>query len=124
MKQVESFMPGNPMVQSGQIKFPKMVEDAITATKVPEVQEMIKRLSDYGLGVFFPHMHTEDGFAPLPKDMVQFEDSLVVSFVSRDDERLKSSFPVGWGWDKDRECVIAHCSCGGAAHTGQGWHGK
>ncbi len=117
MRQQEEFMPKNMILQSEQIKFPKMVEDAVVAIQVPEVQDMIKRLSDYGLGVFFPHMHTEEGFAPLPKDLVQLEDSLVVSFVSRDDERLRNAFPVGWGWDKDHECVIATCTCGGAAHA-------
>lgn len=123
MTQAQQLMPENSKVNIRHI--PKMVEDAITATEVPEVQEMIKRLSDYGLGVFFPHMHTEDGFVPLPKDIVQLEESLVVSFVSREDERLQSAYPVGWSWDKDRACVVATCTCGGAAHVNvQGWHGK
>ena len=56
--------------------------------------------------------------------MVQLKDSLVVSFVSRNDERLQSAFPAGRGWEKDCECVIVNCTCGGAAKTGQGWHGK
>lgn len=43
-------------------------------TADPEVQELMRRLAPYGLGVCLPHMHvTEQELAPLPQGTVQFE---------------------------------------------------
>ena len=65
----------------------------------PEVQEMLKRLSNYGLGVFMPHMHAESGaFVELPRGMVQVEDNLRVSFKPRSEA---SGSAVGWVWDSE-----------------------
>ena len=36
-----------------------MIVDTNKSIQEPEVQEMLRRLSAYGLGIFMPHMHTE-----------------------------------------------------------------
>jgi len=95
--------------------YPKMVEEAVTAISLPEVQQMIKRLSDFGLGVMLPHMHIDgEGLQPIPYDTIQMEDNLVVSFVKNDDKRLEGGYPVGWRWDTEKACVVGTCSCSGA----------
>ncbi len=93
-----------------------MVEDAIANVDKPEVQKLIRELSHYGLGVFMPHMHTDNGFEPLPSHMVQLEGDLKVSFVLDSDERLKGASPVGWVWDSERSRVATACFCTGAEH--------
>ncbi|MCG9893611.1 MAG: hypothetical protein MH252_21380 [Thermosynechococcaceae cyanobacterium MS004] len=49
---------------------------------LPEVQEMLRKLSKYNPGVSMLHMHNgETGdFQPLPKELVQVEADLKVSF--------------------------------------------
>jgi hypothetical protein len=96
----------------------QMIERAQAAIQTPEVEAMIQRLSEFGLGVFMPHMHTDEGFAPLPKGMVQLEEDQVVSFLPDTHERVKSAVPVGWTWDETNSKVIASCSCGGAPCPG------
>lgn len=91
-----------------------MVANAIKAIETTEVQEMVKKLSEYGLGVFMPHLHTEKGFEPLPNDTVQLEQDLAVSFVKRDNPIAKGAAPVGWSWNKEKAEVVAVCLCGGA----------
>lgn len=72
------------------------------AIELPEVQEMIRRLAAYGLGVCLPHMHDAAGnMLPLPEGVLQVEDDLHVSFVPA--EQVKDTpdtayVPVGWGW--------------------------
>lgn len=103
-----------------------MVEKAQSAIQEPEVQEMIKRLSQYGLGVFMPHIHPDaGGFAPLPEGVVQLEGDLKVSFVKATDSVLEEAVPVGWVWDNDKAIAAARCHCGGASHGPDwGWHKK
>ena len=93
-----------------------MVAKAIEAVNEPKVQEMIKELSKYGLGVFMPHLHNEEGFAPLPNDTVQLEADLKVSFVKRDDACLANATPADWIWDSEKAQVVMGCSCAGAEH--------
>jgi hypothetical protein len=95
---------------------PGMVERAIEAVDIPEVQAMIKVLNNYGLGVFMPHIHTKNGFEPLPRDKVQLEGDLKVSFVSADDPQVAEATPVGWVWDEQKARVATACFCTGAAH--------
>jgi hypothetical protein len=83
-----------------------MVENAQRAIQEPEVQDMLKRLSAYGLGIYLPHMHTDTvDFAPLPRGMVQVENNLEVSFQSRSEARGDA---VGWVWDNQAQ-VAATC---------------
>ena len=48
---------------------PESMRRAQEAINLPEVQDMVRALSEYGLGVFMPHMHNDDtgGFEPLPR---------------------------------------------------------
>lgn len=82
------------------------IQRALTAVETPEVQEMIRRLSEYGLAVALPHMHREDGsFRPLPQDHVVFESQLQMSFPSLGDPALKDAIPVMWRWNGELETV-------------------
>ena len=72
------------------------------AIELPEVQEMVRRLAAYGLGVSLPHMHDSAGnMLPLPAGVVQVEEDMVVSF--RPAEQVRDTpeavyVSVGWGW--------------------------
>ena len=101
------------------------------AIELPEVQEMARRLSAYGLGVFMPHMHDEAGnMLPLPEGVVQVEgEDLRASFVSADqvtDTPEKRFLTVGWRWSAEMNtmsgtthCPMAKDSSGNWTHTGQ-----
>lgn len=91
-----------------------MVAKAVAAIETPEVQEMVKKLSEYGLGVFMPHLHTDKGFEVLPDNMVQLEQDLKVSFVDKGSPLVKDAAPVGWAWNSENAEVVAVCLCGGA----------
>lgn len=98
-----------------------MAQAAAQAIEKPEVQEMIKKLAEYGLGVFMPHMHDEQGrFAPLPRDVVAVESGLVVSFHSKEDPVAQQARPVGWVWDNETKTVQACFEC----YEVGGRHGK
>jgi hypothetical protein len=93
-----------------------MIADAIDAVATDEVQALIRELGKYGLGVFMPHIHTSDGFAPMPSDTVQLEAELKVTFVRKNDPRLVGAAPVGWVWDESQARVAAICMCTGGEH--------
>jgi len=96
------------------------VRAAMLAIENPEVQGMVRRLAEFGLGVMVPHSHTDQGeFLPLPSDKVSFEQGLRVSFKDKDDPALQSSIAVGWRWDagtqtiaRCQNCMLAVCSRG------------
>ena len=70
---------------------------AIRAVELPDVQEMMRRLAKYGLGIAVPHMHGDDGqFLPLPVNRVALEDDLQVSFRNAEDAELQDFIPVMW----------------------------
>ena len=84
---------------SGLPKVPEQLAIAQHAIQLPEVQEMIRKLSSYNLGVYMPHMHDKKtgAFQLLPEGMTQVEDNLRVSFQSVD--LPESSYaPVAWIW--------------------------
>lgn len=83
------------------------------AMQLPEVQEMLRRLSEHKLGIFMPHMHDEQTgeFQLLPDDMVQVESGLEVSFqpmgvIAAQTERF---LPVGWLWRDGAATPVAAC---------------
>lgn len=83
-----------------------MVEEANRAIQKPEVQEMLRRLSGYGLGICMPHMHTElEDYVPLPAGVVQVETNLQISFRSTSEARGDA---VAWVWD-DEAKVASVC---------------
>jgi len=101
-----------------------MIDKAQDAVKHPEVMQMIQKLSEYGLGVFMPHVHTEKGFEPMPKEIVQLESDLMVEFLSRYDPKVQGATPVGWIWDEDRAMVTTACMCTGVNHDPDHWTGR
>ena len=88
--------------QASAMALPQALKIAQEAIHFPEVQEMLRRLSEYQLGIFMPHKHDEEtgGFKALPDGVMQVESDLEVSFkpmqevVSQGDRFL----PVGWVW--------------------------
>ena len=99
---------GNQRVVSD---LPPELQKAQAAIDLPEVQEMIRRLSEYNLGVYMPHLHVNEngGFAVLPKNVVQVESDLQVSFVSTEEAAKVVSVPVAWLWDDSGPVPAARC---------------
>ena len=85
-----------------------------------EVKEAMKTLSKYGLAVWLPHIHAEDGsFLPLTDDLVQIEVegdepmTRKVKFVKRetlDPEKLKRR-AVAWMWNENTDMAVVMTSC-------------
>jgi hypothetical protein len=87
------------------------IRGAVQSVNLPEVQEIMKRLSDFGLGIMVPHAHADDNsFIPLDKDMVQVEDDHQVSFRHKD-AVTKDFTPVGWRWDSETQVVALCTAC-------------
>ena len=81
---------------------PPALRIAQEAISLPEVQEMLRRLSKFKLGIFMPHMHDEQTgeFRPLQDDVTQVESSLQVSFhrAKQISDQTSRFLPVGWCW--------------------------
>lgn len=91
-----------------------VIQNAINAISNADVQAIVQELAKYGLGVCVPHMHNdEDGFAPLPSDIVAVEENLVVSFKPR--ESLLDAIPVAWRWDGTMQ-TVQMCQCCNTGH--------
>ena len=104
---VTTFSPRNPC------SLPTELRTAQAAIHLPEVQELLRKLSRFNLGVFMPHMHDEatGEFKPLADDLVQIESALEVSFkpVTKVSDRGESFLPVGWVWRGGATSVSAVC---------------
>ncbi len=92
---------------------PQALRTAQEAIHLPEVQEMLRRLSEYNLGICMPHMHDErtGGFQPLADDVMQVESGLAVSFrpaaeIAGQADRF---LPVGWFWRAGASTPSAAC---------------
>ena len=92
---------------------PPALGTAQAAIHCAEVQEMLRRLSGYGLGIFMPHMHDEQSgeFLPLPDQVMQVESGLEVSFqparaVADQTDRF---LPVAWCWRVGAAVATAVC---------------
>ena len=87
------------------------------ALNLPEVQAMLKRLSEFQLGIFMPHRHDENtgAFQLLGDDVVQVESGLEVSFkAAKEIANQQNSFlPVGWYWRDDQSAPVAVCEISG-----------
>ena len=90
---------------------PLPLRTAQAAIRLPEVQEMLRKLSEYQLGVFMPHMHDEvtGAFQPLPDEITQVEAGLQVSFQSTQaiENEPDRFLPVGWVWRAGATTVMA-----------------
>lgn len=92
---------------------PPGLRSAQAAVQLPEVQEMLRRLSGHGLGIFMPHMHDEESgdFLSLPDDVTQVEAGLEVSFqpaaaIANQADRF---VPVAWLWRAGAVTTAAAC---------------
>lgn len=92
---------------------PQALRTAQEAIHLPEVQEMLRRLSEYKLGIFMPHMHNEQTgeFQPLPDKVMQVESGLQVSFQSAEEitNQTDHFLPVGWFWRAGTSTPLAVC---------------
>jgi hypothetical protein len=92
---------------------PPGLRSAQAAVQLPEVQDMLRRLSSHGLGIFMPHMHDErtGDFLSLPDDVTQVEAGLEVSFqpaaeIANQADRF---LPVAWVWRDGMPMPSAVC---------------
>ena len=92
---------------------PPGLRSAQAAVQLPEVQEMLRRLSSHGLGIYMPHMHdnTSGDFLSLPDDVMQVEAGLEVSFqptaeIANQADRF---LPVAWVWRDGMTMPSAVC---------------
>lgn len=109
----ESIMTvANVSLASG-ASLPQALRTAQEAIHLPEVQQMLRRLADYKLGIFMPHMH--DGktgeFKSLPDEVTQVESGLEVSFQPTNEivNQTDRFFPVGWFWRAGASTLSAVC---------------
>ncbi len=100
---------------------PPRIRAAQAAIYLPEVQDMLRRLSEHDLGICMPHMHDEmtGDFAPLPSGFMQVESGLKVSFEPAGDlvVRAEPFIPVGWAWRNGESVPVAACEMVSAANT-------
>ena len=92
---------------------PQALRTAQEAIHLPDVQEMLRRLSAYKLGIFMPHMHDDHTgeFQPLPDDVMQVESGMAVSFQPTDEIANQAGryLPVGWLWHAGASTPSAVC---------------
>jgi len=92
---------------------PQSLKTAQEAIHFPEVQEMLRRLSEYQLGIFMPHKHDEQTgeFQPLPDEVMQVESGLKVSFLPMAEMANQTNrfLPVGWLWRAGASTPVAAC---------------
>ena len=104
---VASVSQGNTLV------LPQTLRAAQEAIHLPDVQEMMRRLSKYGLGIFMPHMHDQETgeFQPLPDEVIQVESGLEVSFRPTEEIAIRTDhfLPVGWVWRAGASALSAAC---------------
>ena len=92
---------------------PQALITAQAAIHLPEVQEMLCKLSEYNLGIFMPHMHDEltGEFQPLPDGVIQVESGLAVSFQPTAEIANQTGrfLPVGWYWHAGASTPVTAC---------------
>jgi hypothetical protein len=92
---------------------PPTLQTAQDAIHLPEVQQMLRRLSEYRLGIFMPHMHDETTgeFQPLASQLMQVESGLKVSFHPSEEiaNQTDRFLPVGWFWRDGEATPVAAC---------------
>ena len=92
---------------------PPALRTAQQAIHLPEVQDMLRSLSEYGLGICMPHKHDEQTgkFQPLPGKLMQVESGLEVSFQPTEEISKRSNrfLPVAWIWRDGAQMPSAVC---------------
>lgn len=108
------------VIEGNYTGLPESLRTAQEAIQLPSVQEMLRRLSAYNLGIYMPHMHDEVSgeFQLLPEEVMQVESGLEVSFQPM--EKIANQphrfIPVAWLWRAD--AAIASAVCEMAAEEG------
>ena len=101
---------------------PLALRTAQEAIHLPEVQEMLRRLSGYQLGIFMPHKHDErtGEFQPLPDEVVQVESGMKVAFLPMEEMANQGArfLPVGWLWRAGASTTVAACEMDGEEDPG------
>lgn len=101
------------VVQRSVYGLPPSLATAQDAIYLPEVQEILRKLADYNLGIFMPHMHDESTgeFQPLPAGVMQVESGLQVSFPATGEVASQAIrfLPVGWSWRAGASEPVAVC---------------
>ena len=99
--------------QGSAVGLPHTLRTAQEAIHLPEVQEMLRRLSEFKLGIFMPHMHDEHTgeFQALHDEITQVESGLEVSFEASEEIASQTDrfLPVGWSWRAGTASVSAVC---------------
>ena len=92
---------------------PQALITAQQAIHLPEVQEMLRKLSEFKLGIFMPHRHDEQTgkFQELPDEVVQVESGLEVSFQPKEKivNQIDQFLAVAWIWGADAPTPSAVC---------------
>lgn len=107
-------MPNTTCAAIADLDISPTVRRSMEAIELPDVQEMIRRLGEYGLGVCVPHRHTATmDFDDLPDDLVQVEENCQVSWVPRDQlKSMRQMTPVAWKWQSGAaDGVVAAAEC-------------
>ena len=101
------------VVQGSACGLPQPLKTAQEAIHFPEVQEMLRRLSAYQLGIFMPHKHDQltGEFQALPDEVMQVESGMKVSFrpVEEVANRTDRFLPVAWLWRAGAPTPVAAC---------------
>ncbi|MGH9075882.1 MAG: hypothetical protein ACRDY0_00235 [Acidimicrobiales bacterium] len=103
---------------------PDELRAAQDAIRLPEIQEVLRKLGEHNLGIYMPHVHDErsGAFEVLPAGVTQVEDGLEVTFRQAADlldGPDRSYLPVGWFW-RDGAVAMActsRCVLMGTMHT-------
>ena len=94
-------------------RLPQALRTAQEAIHLPEVQQMLRRLADYKLGIFMPHMHDDKTgeFKSLPDEVTQVESGFEVSFQPSEEivNQTDRFLPVGWFWRAGVSTPAAVC---------------
>jgi hypothetical protein len=118
----ENIMTTASVSQRSDFGLPQAFRTAQEAIRLPEVQEMLRGLSEYRLGIFMPHMHDEHTgeFQLLPDEVMQVESGLEVSFRSTSEiaDQADRFLPVGWAWRAGASTPLAVCEMVGEEGTG------
>ena len=106
-------MTGSSVSRASGYGLPPTLKAAQAAMQLPEVQDMLRKLSAYQLGIFMPHQHDDrtGEFQRLPDEVLQVESGRTVSFERLDEiaQRTESFLPVGWLWRAGTVNVAAVC---------------
>ena len=99
--------------QRSTLDLPPALRSAQEAIHLPEVQEVLRRLSEFKLGIFMPHRHDEHTgqFRAFPEEVTPVEAGLELSFQSSQDIASQTTrfFPVGCCWRAGALTASALC---------------